>query len=199
MELEELQTAWTQMTIELEQQKKLTNEIILKMTKEKYRSKFKTVIAYETIGAIVCFCIAILFIINFGKLNTWYLKFCGVLSLSYLIILPVMVLKAWNTIKKLDISRITYKENLRNYIRAKNRLLHLQRLGMGLGLAGILFILPVFTVVISNKNIFEIGLKSQQWIFLSITLIVTTVCCIWAYKGYLSLTKSAQELLKDLE
>jgi cytochrome c biogenesis protein CcdA len=199
MELEELQSAWSQMSTELEQQKKLTNDIIMKMTQEKYRNKFKTVTTYETMGAFVCFCIAILFLAKFGELNTWYLQVCGVLSVSYLIILPIMVLSALKKIKALDISKGSYKDNLISYIKAKNRLLRLQRIGVGVGLLGMFFILPVCSKIISNKNIFELGLKTEQVVLLSITVIITAIFCIWAYKGYLKLTRSAQELLKDLE
>ena len=55
MELEELQSAWTQMSDELNHQKKLTNQIILDMTKQKYQNKFSTITKYETLGAVVCF------------------------------------------------------------------------------------------------------------------------------------------------
>ncbi|TLP79193.1 hypothetical protein [Maribacter sp. ACAM166] len=199
MELEELQSAWSQMSNELEHQKKLTNEIILNMTKEKYRNKFKTVTAYETLGACVCFCIAMLFLVKFGELDTWYLQLCGILSLSYLIILPILILKALRKIKTLNILKGTYKDNLSHFIKAKNRLLQLQQIGMGVGFLGLFFILPVFSKISSNKNIFQVGLKTEQLVLLSITLIVTAVFCIWAYKGYLRLTKSAQELLKDME
>lgn len=199
MELEELQYAWTKMSNELEHQKKLTNEIILNMTKEKYRNKFKSVTTYESIGAFVCFCTALLFILKFGELNTWYLKLCGILSLSYFIIIPILVLNALKKIRTIDISKGSYKDNLSHYIKAKNRFLKLQRIGVAIGLVGMVFIIPVFSKIISNKNVFQVGLKTEQIILLSITLFFTAFFCVWAYKGYVRLTKSAQELLKDLE
>ncbi len=169
------------------------------MTQEKYKNKFKTVTTYETIGAFVCFSIAILFIMNFGKLDTWYLKACGILSLSYLIVLPILVLKALISIKTLDISKNSYKANLSHYVKAKNKLLRLQKIGMGVGLLSMFFIVPVFSKISSNKNVFDIGLKTEQVILLTITVLVTIVFCVWAYKGYKRLTLSAQELIKDLE
>jgi len=199
MELEELQTAWAQMSNELEHQKKLTNEIILNMTKEKFRNKFKTVTAYETIGAFVCFCIAMLVLVKFGELNTWYLQLCGVLSLSYLIILPILVLRALKRIKTINISNNSFRENLRHYIKAKNRLLRVQQIGIGLGFLAMFFFIPVFSKIISDKNIFQVGLKTEQVVSLSITFFITVIFCLWAYKGYVKLTRSAQELLKDLE
>lgn len=199
MELEELKTAWVQMSKDLEHQKKLTNDIILDMTKEKYRNKFKAVTTYETIGALFCFGIALVFLVNFGELNTWYLKVCGILSISYLVALPILVLNALKNIKRVNVSSGFYKDNLAHYIKAKNHFLRLQQMGMGIGVAGIVFILPTFSKISANKDIFLVGLKTNQWIFLSIVLTATVFFCIWGYKGYVRLTKSAQELLNELE
>lgn len=199
MELEELQSAWIQMSQELEKQKELTNEIIMDMTKEKYRNKFKAVTTYETFGALICFCLAILFIIKFRQLDTWYLRVCGFLTLSYLIIQPILILNALKKIKTLDIINGLYKDNLSKYIKAKNQLLRLQQIGIGVGLLGLIFILPVFAKIMTNKDIFKLGLTIEQIVFLSITFIVTCIFCVWGYRAYLKLTSSAQELLKDLE
>ncbi|WP_299317113.1 hypothetical protein [uncultured Maribacter sp.] len=199
MELEELQSAWTQMSDELNHQKKLTNQIILDMTKQKYQNKFTTITKYETIGAVVCFAIALFVLINFGKLDTWYLQICGVLTLSFLIVLPVMVLTTLKKIKNIDILKGSYKENLKFYLKTKNRLLRLQQIGIGVGFVGLLFIVPVTSKIISNKNVFLTNLKTEQYVVFTITLIVMVFFCRWAYKGYVKVTQSAQELIQELE
>ncbi|HDZ06004.1 hypothetical protein LCGC14_0130310 [marine sediment metagenome] len=199
MEIEELQSAWIQMSQELSQQKKLTNEIILDMTKQKYQNKFTMLTKYETIGAFICFVIAFFVLLNFGKLDTWYLKVCGVLTLSFLLILPVMVLSTLKKIKNIDITNGSYKENLKVYLKTKNRLLKLQQVGMAIGFIGLLFIVPVTSKIISDKNVFLTNLKVEQYIIFAITLVVLAFFCKWAYKGYQKITQSAQDLIKDLE
>jgi MFS family permease len=199
MEIEELQSAWLQMSKELNQQKKLTDEIILQMTQEKYRSKFKTLTAYETLGAIVCFCMAFLIIMYFEKLDTWYLQFCGILTLIFLIVLPVLVLKTLNKIKRIDISKGSYKENLKVYLTTKKRLLKLQQIGIAVGFFGLFFIAPVTSKIISNKDIFQTGLKNGQYVVFAITIILLAVFCKWAYGGYKKITQSAEDLIKELE
>lgn len=109
MELEELQLAWTQMGKELETQKKLTNNIIMEMTRTKYKNKFKKISMYEKAGTVVCFGVALLILINFKKLDTWYLQACGTLCLGFLIIMPILVLSAY---KKFKIS-IFLREHIR--------------------------------------------------------------------------------------
>lgn len=199
MEIEELQSAWVQMSQELDHQKKLTNEIILDMTKQKYQNKFNILTNYETVGAFVCFIVAFFVLLNFGKLDTWYLKICGILTLSFLIVLPVLVLSTLKKIKNIDITKGSYKENLKVYLRTKNRLLKLQQVGMAIGFAGLLFILPVTSKIISNKNVFLTNLKVEQYVIFAITLVALAFFCKWAYKGYLKITQSAQDLIKDLE
>ncbi|WP_299799589.1 hypothetical protein [uncultured Maribacter sp.] len=199
MELEELQSAWTQMSDELNHQKKLTNQIILDMTKQKYQNKFTTITKYETIGAVVCFAIALFVLINFGKLDTWYLQICGVLTLSFLIVLPVMVLTTLKKIKNIDILNGSYKENLKFYLKTKNRLLRLQQVGIAVGFVGLLFIVPVTSKIISNKNVFLTSLKTEQYVIFAITMIAMVFFCKWAYKGYVKVTQSAQELIQELE
>lgn len=199
MEIEELQAAWSQMSNELEQQKKLTNDIILNMTKQKYQNKFVLVTKYETIGALVCFIISFLVVLNFNKLDTWYLQICGVLTLSFLIILPLMVLKTLKRIKNIDISKGSYKENLSLFLKTKNRLLKLQQIGIGFGFIGLLFIVPVTSKIMSNKDVFLISFKIEQYIVFTITLVIFAFFCKWAYSGYQKITQSAQELIKDLE
>ena len=199
MEIEELKAAWVQMSNELEQQKKLTNDIILNMTKQKYQNKFILVTKYETIGALVCFIISIFIVINFNKLDTWYLQICGALTLSFLIILPLMVLKTLTKIKNIDISKGSYKENLSLYLKTKNRLLKLQQIGIGIGFVGLLFIVPVTSKIISNKDVFLISFNKEQYIVFTITLVIFAFFCKWAYSGYRKITQSAQEVIKDLE
>ncbi|WP_291963489.1 hypothetical protein [Maribacter sp.] len=199
MELEELQSAWTQMSNEINHQKKLTNQIILDMTKQKYQNKFTTITKYETLGAIICFAIALVILINFQELDTWYLQVCGILTLSFLIVLPAMVLSTLKRIKNIDILNGSYKENLKLYVKTKNRLLRLQQIGIAVGLIGLVFIVPVTSKIISNKNVFLTSLKTEQYIIFTITMVIMVFFCKWAYNGYLKVTRSAQELLQDLE
>lgn len=199
MELEELQSAWTKMSNELDQQKKLTNKIILDMTKQKYQNKFTTITKYESLGALVCFAIALFVIFNFNKLDTWYLQACGAFTLLFLIVLPVSVLSTLKKIKNIDILKGSYKENLKVYVHTKNRLLRLQQIGIVVGFIGLFFIVPVTSKIISNKNVFLNSLKTEQIVTLTITLVAMVFFCNWAYKGYKKITQSAQELLQDLE
>ncbi len=199
MEIEELQSAWQQMSRELESQKKLTDEIILKMTQDSYRNKFTKLANYESIGAVVCYGIALLVILNFQKLDNWYLMVCGVATIGFLTILPTLVLKAISKIKNVDILKGTYKENLVRYTAAKNNLLKLQQIGIVLSFIMMFLIVPVTSKILSNKNIFLTEMKPIQWISILIALVFMALISLWGYKNYLKITDSAAKVLKDLE
>lgn len=199
MEIEELQSAWQQMSHELENQKKLTDEIILKMTQNTYRNKFTKLANYESIGAVVCYGIALLVILNFKKLDIWYLMVCGVATIGFLTILPTLVLKAIRKIKNIDLLKGTYKENLVKYTTAKNKLLKLQQIGIVFSFIIMFLIVPVTSKILSNKNIFLTEMKPIQWISILIALIFMVFISLWGYKSYLKITDSAAKVLKDLE
>ncbi|WP_423999892.1 hypothetical protein [Maribacter sp. IgM3_T14_3] len=199
MELEELQSAWAQMSEELSDQKKLTNQLILDMTKQKYQNKFTTITKYENLSAVICFAVAFFVLLSFDKLDTWYLIVCGIFTLSFLIILPILVLSTLKKIKDIDILKGSYKENLSAYLKTKNRLLKLQQIGILVGFVGLVFIAPVTSKIMSNKNVFLTGLRTEQYVIFAITLVILAFFCNWAYKGYQKITQSAQELIQELE
>jgi hypothetical protein len=199
MELEELQGAWTQMSKELETQKKLTNSIIMEMTRTKYKNKFAKISMYEKLGTLVCFGVALFILVNFSKLDTWYLQVCGVLCLAFLIIMPVMVLSALKQIQNLDIFKGTYTENLVRYTKLKTRLLRLQQVAIVLSFAMMFFIVPTTSKIFNNKDVFLLPLKLGQWIGLFISFVGALIFSRWGYKSYQKITKSAELLLNDLK
>lgn len=88
MDLEEIQAVWSDLSKRLDQQKQLTDQLILDMTKRKYRRRFDKITLYEGMGAVVCFVAALLLLTNFHKLDTWYLQLMGVLAMLFLVLLP---------------------------------------------------------------------------------------------------------------
>jgi len=198
MELEQLQATWDKLTEELEQQKRLTNEIILQMTQERYSNKFTTVAFYESIGAIICFAVAIYISVNIAKLDTWYLLTCGIITLAFLIIMPILVLRALNRIKKMDIISKNYQETLVAYSRAKKNLMLLQQFGIYASFALMFSTAAVFSKIWSNKDFFMV--ERDGWIYGAIIVAVIFMVFFtrWGYKCYKSLTASAEDILKEM-
>jgi hypothetical protein len=199
MDLEELQLAWTQMDKELKTQKKLTESIIMEMTRTRYKNKFKKISSYEKVGAVVCFGAALYILLHFNKLDTWYLQACGVATLAILIALPILVLSSLKKIQNLDILKGTYKENLIKYTKLRSRLLGLQQIGIALSLFMMFLIIPITLKIVKDKDLFLIPLNPQKWIAFSIVFVVMLFFCRWGYRSYRKITDSAALLLEDLK
>ncbi|ASV32213.1 hypothetical protein [Maribacter cobaltidurans] len=199
MELEELQATWSKMSQELEKQKKLTNEIIMKMTQDRYQKKFSKLRNFETIGAIIGYFLVGLILFNFGKLDTWYLRLSGVVTIVFFTLLPTIVLRTLARIQNLSLIKGTYRDILAKYTREKNRLLRLQQVGIGLSLILMPIIFLGTAKIIAGKNVFLIEIETKVWIGLSVVALLSILVSLWGYRSYKRVTNSAELLLKDLE
>ncbi|NNE02475.1 MAG: hypothetical protein HKN52_04850 [Eudoraea sp.] len=197
MELQELQTLWSQMSRELADQKKLTNDIIMKMTQEKYVNKFGKIAVYETIGAVICFAAALYVLFNFGKLEVWYLQLCGIFTLLFLIILPVLTLRSLRRIKEINVVENSFVDTIVQFTKAKNQLLLLQRVGIYLSFLLMFTTLPVASKLLKNKDLF---LETDIWyVYLPIMGIFLFFFTRWGYGCYKNITSSAESILSELE
>ena len=199
MELEELQAAWTQMSTDLEHQKKMTDEIIIDMTKEKYKNKFKTLITYESFGVLICIAYAFFLLYNFSKLDTWYLVTFGILALLFSLILPFLGMKFLFEIKNIDILKGDYQQNILKYTKAKNNLLALQQFAIIAGFAMFFLIIAVNSKIVSGTDIFQSELTTGKWIGILGGLTFMVFFCRWGYRSYQKVTASAASILKELE
>ena len=198
MDLEEIKAVWSEMSDQLEQQKKLTNEIILKMTQERYSNKFQKVTIYEGFGAIICFIAAFFLIINFGKLDTWYLAVCGVITLVFMLVLPVLVLRSLNQIKNLNITESSYRDTIIKYEKVKRNLLMQQQFGLYGSFVIFFTSLAIFSKIFSGEDIFVQQQDTAVYIFTVAIAIVLIFFARWGYKCYKSITSSAESILKRI-
>ncbi|GAB2812092.1 hypothetical protein [Ferruginibacter profundus] len=198
MELEQMQTLWNELSAKADKQKALTDQLIITMTKERYKNRFQTIQHYETMASFVAAIMAIAVLLNLGKLNTWYLMACGIFTAAHLLILPPLVLSSLNRIKNISISNKNYKETLLAFAKAKQWLLFVQRLAIFLNFILMLTVLPVAIKLIDNKDIFEMNNPMWFWIIPAIVLIFV-VTSVWGYHWYRRNARSAALLLGELE
>ena len=197
MNIEELQSTWQEMSLELEKQKKLTHEMIMQMTQIRYKNQLQKIAKYEGFGAIVCFAAALIILMNFGKLDTWYLQICGLFTLSFLLVLPVLVLRSIRNMKQIDIARGTYAENLIAFYKALDRFLFIQRMGIGLGFILIITTLPVAGKIMNDRDLFA---NSEAWIwYLPVMTIFLFFFARWGYRSYKSMTITAEAILRETQ
>lgn len=198
MELEEMQATWSQMSDQLDNQKKLTDKLIMEMTKDRYKNKIGILSKYEGIGAIICFIMAILLILRFDELNTWYLLASGVFTVCYLIVIPVIVLRSIRSLKSIDLTNNNYKETLIAYTKKKGQFLLTQKVGIYLNFILLVVSLPVIVKVFKGKDIFITNINLMYW-YIPIMAVFLILFSIWGYGKYKNVMDSTSHILEELE
>ncbi len=198
MELEEMQAAWSQMSQQLEAQKKLTDEIILKMTKQRYQNHWNKIATPEKIGGVICYAAVIALIINFNKLDTLALQISGVLCIIILTILPILSLKTIRDLQHIDISENNYKQTMEAFVKGKKRFINFQKLNIGISFLFMLLTIPVSAKLFNGENLFETMDKKL--------LIALPVCFFFFYllirfvsKCYKGVIKNSEAILEDIK
>jgi len=199
MELEEMKTLWHEMSEQIAQQKHLTDTLIMDMTQQKYTHKFSKIKTYESIGAVICFITAIIILANFQKLDTWYLATCGIITLSYIVILPILVLRSITAIQGMNITNTSFKETIVRFAKAKKQLLFVQRLGLYANIIVFLASIPVAVKLLDDKDIFMTGGTIGKLVFITVIALLLILVSRWGYGCYKNITNSAENILKELD
>tara|TARA_R100001369_G_scaffold78668_4_gene108417 strand:- start:180 stop:782 length:603 start_codon:yes stop_codon:yes gene_type:complete len=199
MELEEMQTVWSQMSDQLEQQQKLTDKIILDMTQQKFKNRFSTLSTYEIIGAIICFVVVVVIVLNLDKMNTWYLMMASILSILSLVIMPILSLRSLFGMKNLNLTTDSYKNTLVKFIKKKKQMLLVQQLVAVYSVVLMWLVVPVFMMAFNNKDFFQQEQSTGVLIFYIVLTIAVLFFARWGYGCYKSITARAEADLQELE
>lgn len=197
MNLEEMQKVWQEMTEKLDEQKHLTNRIIMDMTKEKFKNKIGRIARYESLGAIACLILVLFIITSLRKLDTWYLMTSGLFIVGYLIGMPLLVLNSIKRMKTINLSTSNYKNTLTQFTKRRKRFLLLQRIGIVGNFFLMILVLPVVSKLFSGKDLFVN--QSSEWLwFMAFMILFLIPFSVWGYRKYERMTNSAENLLQDL-
>lgn len=154
MELEEMQAAWTEMSGELEQQKQITNELIMKMTQERYTNTWNHARNFELFGTIVCYAILVYLLLNFAKLDTTPLFISGIITALVLAILPILSLRSIRGMKEVNVTTMTVKETMDTYKKRKSQFVLFQKLNIAMSFLLMLVVLPVSGKILNDEDLF---------------------------------------------
>lgn len=196
MEFEEMKSLWSEMSGKMEQQKKLTDSLIIKMTKVDYRNKIMKIFIPELIGTLVCFAAVLYILISFQKLDKWYLILCGIVSVLILLLLPFFSFNAMHKIRSVNILANNYKQSLLEYSKGKQQFVFVQKLSFYFGAVLLLAVLPVMGQMIAGKDLF---IESRLWLWYAIAYPFFYGFSKWVFRKYSKVTVEAENILKELE
>ncbi|WP_439132485.1 hypothetical protein [Polaribacter sp.] len=197
MELEEMKSLWEDMSQKVNQQKVLTDQLILDMTKERYENSVRRISVPETLSALICFAAVFYLISNFNLLDVWYLKLTGALTIVACVLLPILSLKSINKMKAIEVSKSTYKESLVNYAKAKVRFMKLQKTSFYTSFIVLILAVISFGKIMKGIDVFTMTEK-LNWLVPS-GIGVLFIFSEWVLKKYKKATDAANAILKELE
>ena len=192
-----MKSLWEDMSQKVDQQKVLTDKLIIDMTQERYANKLSGISIPETIAALICFAVVIYLISNFGLLDVWYLKLSGIITIASCLILPVLSLKSIQKMKAINISKNTYKESLITYAKGKIKFMLIQKVSFYTSFLVLISSVIVFGKIMKGIDVFTMTEK-LNWLVPS-GIGVLYIFTQWVLKKYKKATTSANNILNELE
>jgi hypothetical protein len=197
MEFQEMQSLWENMNQKVDQQKILTDKLIIDMTQERYANKLRSISIPESISTLICLAVIIYLISNFGLLDVWYLQLSGAITIISCLILPILSLKSIKKMKTINISKNTYRESLTKHAKEKIKFMLIQKISFYVSFLVLILSVIVFGKIMKDIDIFTMTEK-LNWLVPS-GIGVLYIFTKWVLKKYKKATTSANNILKELE
>lgn len=197
MELENMKVIWSEMSDRLDKQKKMTDEIILKMAHEQSSSRLNRIIRLEFFGIIISAGILIYLLINFNRLENWLNITGGVGTLLILCLGIGYALKIIREAKKIDVAKNSYDQTLQDFTRLRKSLGFYKKLSIGINVIFPFFLLPVvFSLFLSKDLLADFPQFGRS---LLICFLLTPVVLYLLINYYRRNVSQVKDALKDLE
>lgn len=191
-----MKTLWTEMSVKLEGQKKLTDKMIMMMTQERYQRKLSKIRTPELVSTVLCFVMVLLILFSLNKFETPYLMACAIASATILSVLPVLSLWAIREVSRVDIASGNSREVLQHYIVAKRKLLFVQKLSFYLSFVLLIVALPVAVRMMEGKTT---HIETRVWLwYLPFGILIFTIFARWVYRYYKNVTVQLENLLQEI-
>ncbi|NER15209.1 hypothetical protein GWK08_17265 [Leptobacterium flavescens] len=200
MDLEEMQAVWSDMSDQLEKQKKLTNEIIIKMTQDQYKKKINKIVYSEFIGGIICAATVIYILVNFHKLDSWLTLTSGITTL--IVLIGSVSYSYWwvRRANRINLVENSYKQTLIDFSKFKKKSSQLKKFSYFLGIGMMIIVLPVFLKLMGGKD-FLTDPDSVKGVLYALPfgILFMIIYTYFVMKYYGKTIRSAGNLLEDLK
>ncbi len=197
MELEEMKSIWSDLSDQLEKQKKLSNKTILKMTQEQYNHRINKIIYPEKIGAVVCFLAAGYILFNIEKLDTLPTLVFGIVTTAILVLLPILSLKTMKSMSKnINIAENSYKQTLGEFANIKKKFINYKKFSYVLGLGMVIVLLPPFAKIAKGIDVFS---DISFWYKVPFGMLIVSVFVYYVMRAYSRNLNDIDKLIQELE
>lgn len=198
MDLEEMQAAWSQMSSDLDKQKRLTDEIILTMIQEKHTSRWNKYARFEMVGAVVCYAAVIYILAHFSKLDTLALQICGGFMLVFLMLLPIFSIKIIKNMSALAIDGRNNVQMMKDYAKKKKDFITFQKVNMISSFAFMLLTIPVSAKILNDENLF-ITLDNKLLYVIPLCILFLVGILYVVYRANRKVMRSTERLIQEVK
>lgn len=196
MELEEMKSLWSDLSLQVDKQDKIQKELLMEITKQKFRRKLDSVRIPEILGSLVCVGYAMYFLARFGDFELWYNQIFALLNIFIMIALPAASLSAIKGMRSLRLDSESQVSILDKFAKSKIRFWKVQRYGMVFGGVIMITILPPLAEL--NGSIEKISNPMFWVIFIPAGLLFMYLLSRYAYKKYKGAIDSSEKMLREI-
>ena len=197
MELDEMKTLWADVSLRVEKQDKIQKELLIEITKKKFRKKLNTVRISEILGSLVCIGYAMYLLSHFSEFELWYNQIFALISIFIMIALPTASLTAIKGMRNVRIDSETPSTILNTFIKNKIRFEKVHRYGMIAGGVVMITILPPLAEL--RGSLAKISSPMFWVIYIPVCLVLMIFLSRWVLKKYKGVIDSSEKMLKELE
>lgn len=196
MELEEMKSHWQNLSVKVENHERIQKEILLEMTKTRFRRKIDGIRIPEIFGTLICFAYAAYLVYNFGKIDLWFNQTLAVANIFSFIILPVASLTTIWQMKSLQINHLATTDMLEQFRRAKRNFWRVQQLAVWLAGMMVLTLVPILDDIHGKEDTF---LQAEFWmIYTPVSLVFLFFFSRYVLGKYRKIMLQSEDILKDI-
>ncbi len=138
-----MKSLWQDLSLKVENQQKIQKELIMEMTKEKFKKKLDGIRIPEMLGTVIAFGYAAYLIFNFGQLNFWFTQVFASFNILQFLLLPLASMRAVYRMRTLEINHLATAEMLARFQETRKSFWRVQQWAAILSGVMILTIVPV--------------------------------------------------------
>lgn len=191
-----MKSLWQNLSIQVANQEKIQKELLMEMTRNKFKRKIDGIRIPELLGTLIAMGYAAYLIFNFGKLNFWFTQVFASFNILFFIVLPMASIATLYQIRSLKINHLATTEMLGEFHRAKRNFWNVQKLAAWLSSIVILTLFPTLGDIQGKLDRF---LQPEFWmIYVPLGLAFIFFFSRYVMSKYRRIMQQSEDILQDL-
>jgi len=192
-----MKSLWADLSLKVDMQDKIQKELLMNITKQKFRGKLNYLRVPELIGSFVCVGYAMYLLSQFSNFELWYNQVLVLINVLILIALPVASLSAIKRMQNLRIDTESPAIILDKFVNSRIQFWKVQRYGLIFGGIIMITILPPLAELNGSQD--KISNPLFWMIYIPGGILFLYLISRYAMKKYRGVIDSAEKMLQDID